>query len=173
MASGKVHAQAYRRGLLFSIAASLVLAGFVDPAAIWGPLGAIGGMLIDPDLSDQHNITTHTEQRMWRISPLLGYVFQVYWYPLSILIKHRAWISHWPVVGTTIRILYMFGPALSYVLVYGYGHRFDPVGWVLYVWAKREDYHWLGWTYFWWAWQDFIHFKLDGFRATTIGRKGR
>lgn len=173
MASGKVHAIAYRKGIVLSIVASLVLAGFVDPAAIYGPLGALGGMLVDPDLSDQHNITTHTEHRMWRISPLVGYVFQVYWYPLSILIRHRSWLSHWPLVGTTLRIVYLFGPPLSCILVYWYGYPFDPLGWAQYIWSHRESYRGLGWMYVWWSYQDFVHFRLDGFRATRIGRNRR
>lgn len=173
MADGKRHAEAYRQGLLFSCAVCLPLAVFVDRSAIFGPLGALGGMLIDPDLSDQHNITTHTEQRMWRISPLLGYLFQVYWYPLSILINHRAWISHLPVIGTTMRIVYMFGPPLAYILVYWYGYSFDPVGWVMHLWVNRANYHALGWMYLFWAYQDFLHLKLDGFKVTTLGRRGR
>lgn len=170
MADGKRHAQAYRRGLLFSVGASAVLAAFLDPAALYGPLGALGGMLVDPDLSDQHDITTHTERRMWRLSPLVGYLFQVYWYPLALLIRHRAWVSHWPIVGTTLRIVYLFGPPLAYVLVFLYGLPFDPLGWAAYVWARWADFHWLGWVFFWWVYQDFVHFRLDGFRARRLGR---
>jgi uncharacterized metal-binding protein len=161
MADGKTHAAAYRKGVIFSVVVSLALAITVDPFAIAGPLGAIGGMLIDPDLSDQHQVTTYTEHRLWRFFPPLGFIFQCYWFPPALLIPHRSWISHWPIVGTTWRILYQFGPLLAYILVYGYGLAFDPLGWLLWLIQHWDEYRWLGWVYLWWVYQDFVHLKLD------------
>ena len=163
MADGKRHAATYRQGLLLSCIVSLILALLIEPSAIVGPLGALGGMIMDPDLADMHDKTTYAEQRMWRISPIVGFLFQVYWYPLALLIPHRSWLSHLPPFSTALRMIYAFFPLVALVLVYGYGYTFDPFVWLVWMVRNRGSLHWLFWIFVWWAYQDVSHLKLDRF----------
>lgn len=71
-----------------------------------GTAGCLFGLICDPDL-DQPGIT-RAEGRILS-SPLwmLGVAWFVIWYPYGRLIPHRHMISHWPIVGTGGRILYL------------------------------------------------------------------
>lgn len=70
--------------------------------------GAISGIFLSPDLD---------------IADKFRFGFaRIYWYPYSKAIPHRHWISHFPIIGTAIRITYIL-PLL--VLIY----LLIPVSW--------------------------------------------
>lgn len=152
MATGKQHAQAARKVIKISVFISLLLTLLFDLHAIAGPVGAICGWLIDPDL-DHHHITSRSERRIWNVNPVLGYLWEVFWYPMARAIPHRHWLSHLPPIGTFVRLGYMVGPWL-----WRYRTEID----FAYCWM---DHRWALWILFWWVYQDYVHFALDGYKV--------
>ena len=108
MPSGRTHA---RDSLLLSALAfgvgskaglELVEAGAVS-------LGCLAGILLSPDLD--HDSVTISESLLLRspswILKGLGVVWRIIWWPYGKLMPHRSFWSHFPVVGTTIRLLWL------------------------------------------------------------------
>ena len=92
---------------LTALAIFLYTQGFVNA---WGLiLGSFGGHICTPDL-DQHQVRSYEEKRMYQINWLLGWVWESFWHTYGFVLKHRSWLSHAPVVGTLIRIAYLFSP---------------------------------------------------------------
>lgn len=134
MPSGKIHSQdsiIIATGIAaFSIANSL---DFI-PSAI----GALTGIILSPDL-DQDDLTI-SELSIIRKAPAIGWLFYLYWFPYAKIIPHRHWSSHWPVVGTLGRILYLtpLWYALSYFQFDLYNLRYWLIGLAL-----SDLAHWL------------------------------
>lgn len=81
--------------------------------AVWMPLG----LLLQPDLDVDGGYIGYKFLRPYLA---LYYPWRIYWWPYSQVIPHRSWLSHWPLIGTSIRILYLVGPvSLVYYLVQG------------------------------------------------------
>jgi len=92
---------------VLTIPASLL---FVDPqTAMWYGAGVALGIIMTPDL-DQAEIHSVTPQQM--VGNALGEfaenIYRVIWFPYGLFISHRSWVSHFPVVGTAIRLLYLY-----------------------------------------------------------------
>lgn len=62
--------------------------------------GCLLGIWLTPDLD------LLPELEGWRISAL----WKLYWYPYARMIPHRADISHTPILGTAVRVVYLFMP---------------------------------------------------------------
>ena len=106
MSDGKTHATA-TTALVFPVAMTSMLLMPHDPlsGAIIGGLGCLTGLIIDPDL-DIENITRSEWQvikRFW----IFGMLWVVFWYPYARAIPHRSPLSHWPLLGTAGRVLYL------------------------------------------------------------------
>lgn len=147
MADGKTHAIGTGFGLLASscLSAYLVSNGVPDAhGLVWG---AIAGHFVTPDL-DQHQVKTHDEQRVYKINPILGSIWHKYWLLYGWLIPHRSWLSHALVVGTVIRMAYLFGPIFATMSYYGKQIAYQP---------------WMFYSAMAWCFQDLIHLALDGF----------
>ena len=102
MASGHAHDKATKLWTLpFAVAISLVIdlpTGFFAGLAF-----AIGGLWLSPDLD------THS-QALKRWGKL-----QVLWWPYRKIIVHRSFLSHSPIIGTIIRLLYLL--LIAYLLL--------------------------------------------------------
>lgn len=159
MATGATHARNARRVIWLSIPVSLAIALRFDAQAIAGIGGAVAGWLIEPDM-DLHNITTRSERRMHRVSPLLGWVWEVYWYPYARAIPHRSPLSHLPPLCTLIRIAYILLTIWLGLRVWG--ASFDALTWLLDNWHSAR---WAYWALAWWIVQDFVHLAADGWRV--------
>lgn len=106
MPSGKVHS--------FTTIVLSGLSGFVayhqgyplvDIAAVAG--GCLAGVLLTPDLDVNRGSISNKYAR--RIGCVFGAVWAVIWKPYSLLIPHRSPLSHFPILGTAIRLAYMAG----------------------------------------------------------------
>jgi Uncharacterized metal-binding protein len=102
--SGKVHTRA-----------SLVLTASGFPVALWtcDPLaglacaaGSASGVVLSPDLDVDHK--TESEEVVWRWGCVFGIAFMTYWLPYGLVMPHRSFWSHFPVVSTSIRVVYGF-----------------------------------------------------------------
>lgn len=168
MAAGRRHQKGYKFGLVALTVAGLYSAyhGYIYPEDILAILiGGVLGMLIDPDVRDQHNITTRGERRFWNVpyvGPILGYCFEVYWYPLARWIPHRSFLSHLPVFATAIAWLWLTVPPC---LVFFYANGLNMMTSFL-DWYTRLYQPWMVLTFLAWSFQDFIHLAQDGFKIT-------
>ncbi len=103
--------------------ASLVLAPLVAYGTFirtYNPLVAIGvgagcvfGIVMSPDLDINHS--TYGENLL---PGCVGGVWKSWWWLYSIIFKHRG-ISHWFIIGTITRFVYLFFPV--YLVFYSLG----------------------------------------------------
>lgn len=94
MSSGKIHDQAI---LLATPVLGLAVCGSAGfPIALAATTGYVfGGFYLSPDLD--------TKSRPWRRwGPL-----RMLWEPYRRLVPHRSFLSHSPIVGSAIRLLYL------------------------------------------------------------------
>jgi len=68
--------------------------------------GCLSGMVLTPDL-DQEGINK-IEWIIIKKSLGLGFLWLMYWYPYALIMKHRSFASHFPIVSTAIRFIYQF-----------------------------------------------------------------
>lgn len=93
--------------------ASLVLAPIVAYGTFirtYNPLVAIGvgagcvfGVVLSPDLDINHS--TYGENLL---PGCIGGMWKAWWWLYGLVIPHRHWLSHAPIIGTLVRILYAF-----------------------------------------------------------------
>lgn len=146
MADGRTHAQTAEK-VAIALSASAIPVGYYtnEAAALAIMAGAVCGWLMTPDLDIPHR--THEESRMWRLSPILGVIWQTYWKPYALLIPHRHWLSHAPGVGTAIRMLY--------------------IGWPLPLLVPSIDWWLVLSAFVAWSIQDVAHLAADGWRVKS------
>ena len=104
MANGRVHAGDC---LLIGILGGIIAESRGVPLLVcvaYG-VGALAGILLSPDL-DQDGLT-NSETVVFRRSRILGHTFFIYWYLYAIVIKHRSPWSHFPILGTVVRVAYL------------------------------------------------------------------
>lgn len=140
MASGRTHA------------AVALIAAAVVPLAVYiykpdwplGPIvkGLLVGWLITPDVDIDDK--TYEEERLENlplIGPLLGYIWQVSWYPYARAIPHRSPLSHWPPLATFLRYLYLWGWAWIIMSCLGQNLPLAVDLWFLGAWAVQDLLH--------------------------------
>jgi len=104
MPSGRVHSatSAALAGLLYYLADRAGL-----PAA---PLagGCLAGIMLTPDLDVDGMTRSDTHAR--RLGGLaLALPWYMIWRPYAFFIPHRSPLSHWPLLGTALRLVYLGG----------------------------------------------------------------
>lgn len=135
MPDGRTHA----KFTALTAVAVMALAATVDATSsqvVSVGAGALLGLLIHPDL-DQ----AESRRDLW----------SMVWYPYGLVVKHRSWVSHAPLISTVIRIGYIIS------IIY--------VAW----WLLVPRFPWLSnipnWEYEWilagLAMADFVHIVLD------------
>lgn len=68
--------------------------------------GTLAGLVLEPDLDiDQ---ITMSERRVYNLWSPLGTLWRWLWFPYAYSIPHRSHLSHMPVLGTAIRLLYLW-----------------------------------------------------------------
>jgi uncharacterized metal-binding protein len=55
-----------------------------------------------------------------RISPLLSWGWRIFWYPYSKIMPHRSIASHLPLIGTAIRVGYLYLFVALFCLAVGF-----------------------------------------------------
>lgn len=68
-------------------------------------IGCFSGMLITPDL-DQENVT-RSQWILVKKTGGLGWLWVWIWWPYAVLVPHRHFISHFPVISSVIRFSYL------------------------------------------------------------------
>ena len=103
-------------------------------------IGLILGTIITPDYDFDK---TYIKKIIKKI-PVIGFLWNLYWYPYSKLFKHRG-LSHNLLLGTITRVLYLSLPILLFCLFTN-----------TYIYNNTYMYILLGWYI-----QDFVHYILD------------
>lgn len=68
--------------------------------------GCLVGVLIMPDMDvDNGNISDYFIRRVFQPAQWL---WRLFWTPYALLVPHRHFISHFPILGTVLRIGYIF-----------------------------------------------------------------
>ena len=78
-------------------------------------LGTLGGLFLTPDLDIDAGSMSEEEVR--KISPFGENIWWVYWFPYRRFIQHRSPLSHFPVIGTLGRLLYLCIPYLTVLAI--------------------------------------------------------
>jgi uncharacterized metal-binding protein len=109
-------------------------------AGIAAGCGSILGVFLSPDLDVNHK--TISERILLETVGILGWLFFVYWWPYAKLVRHRSWLSHAPLFGTALRLLYALGPLL-YFEEYRDLLFTEFVGWMVVGLAVSDIAHWV------------------------------
>lgn len=120
MPSGKIHATASIVTAISAFVIFLVTGIAQFMYCLYIGLGALSGVLISPDLDLMEN-GNYSLVILRRRSPVLSGLWKVLWWPYGTLSHHRG-VSHWPVIGTLLRVIYMALPIIAVtMLLYYFG----------------------------------------------------
>lgn len=104
MPSGKVHTSIT---LALTSIEFLLLPFYPDPNNYFLAIGTFSGIFITPDHDiDAGNISFSLVRE--RLGDLPSLVWRTFWFPYAKMVSHRSVLSHGPVIGTVLRIVYLF-----------------------------------------------------------------
>lgn len=108
MPSGEIHAgiTLATAGLTYTYA--VVLSGEPPVLAVATAVGCALGIILTPDLDVKGTRADRIVRESAGFFPAV--VWGLLWNPYSALIPHRSLISHGPIIGTVIRLLYIAVP---------------------------------------------------------------
>lgn len=156
MADGETHNLVSKLSALPAAGIAITLTGdWAMGAAV--ALGCLSGMVLTPDLDCiETPVVTKAEEWMRKV-PLLGIIMVWYWMPYAMLIPHRHALSHTPVLGTLLRLVYLTPLLLmATALVYAYG----PEGAVITMYQWLRSPVMFGWVLGLMI-SDFMHYLFD------------
>lgn len=147
MASGTKHLTANVVGglsiyTLLNISSNTI---YIDSTPIYIDSNMIGiGLILGTIITPDYDFNKIYVKKLIKKIPVLGFFWNLYWYPYSLLFKHRG-LSHNVLLGTLTRVLYLNLPILLFCL-------FNNI----YIYNNTYIYILLGWYI-----QDFVHYILD------------
>jgi uncharacterized metal-binding protein len=104
MPDGKTHSAIT---MIVGVPLSIYLARHFGGDGTAAGIGALVGLVVTPDLDLVNTMST---------LPVIGRVWGAVWWPYRKTISHRSISSHFPVIGTVIRVVYIcvfvFAPML-------------------------------------------------------------
>lgn len=112
MPSGRVHAKCTAVLAIPAFFTTLGATGSWISGLACG-LGCLSGIALTPDL-DQEGLSS-SEYWLIKWTMGLGFLWTMLWYPYARLCKHRSVLSHFPVLSTLFRLLYLsIFPAIAF-----------------------------------------------------------
>lgn len=103
MASGLMHTKAS----LIIAGASVPYYGLDHPdLAAAAVLAGLWSVVVQPDLDQLDNGGYYGLFVLDKTAPSLSFLWRLYWMPYAKVFSHRSFFTHFPVVGTLIRLLY-------------------------------------------------------------------
>ena len=133
----------------------IVPLGLSEPVWLWLSVGAMLGLFINPDL-DQNGLSAAETIFMKLPTAILkgaGITLMGQWISIwgfyAALLPHRSPLSHWPVIGTVGRVVYLLGVVWLVSKVFGDGQAVSvivatPAVWIAVVGLGFADLgHWL------------------------------
>jgi uncharacterized metal-binding protein len=113
MSDGRTHTRAtlIATGVVGVAGTAAVVAGYLGPAdATAIALGCLAGTVLTPDLDVDGGCIAFHNMR-WAFGYVVGAIWRTIWWPYAVLVRHRSFISHFPVIGTLGRVAYLVGLA--------------------------------------------------------------
>jgi uncharacterized metal-binding protein len=105
MASGHTH-NAYNTGLFLATMFAGLAGGIPADKVAALSLGVSVGFLVNPDLDvESGSIAFYNARRT--AGGLFGLAWRIIWWPYAKVVPHRSPLSHFPVLGTLIRVSYL------------------------------------------------------------------
>lgn len=113
MAPGIAHSRA---SSILSIPAGVIVGLSLTsiPHGVGAALGSLLGIVLTPDL-DQISISKSEWRLVKKFGPF-GFIWCAYWWLYARIIPHRSFWSHFPVIGTIIRLLYLSTPIVIFCI---------------------------------------------------------
>lgn len=136
MPSGKTHAKTTA-----IVGAVSTLYPFTDiVSVVLFSSGCFIGLVIYPDLDvDVGNYGYHIIRVVF--GRKLAKVWGWFWWAYAKIIPHRSWISHFPVVGTAIRVAYIGLPLFVLISTLGYNYEYENLLFMFYGLALVDAVH--------------------------------
>ena len=106
MPDGKTHTTASVMLALTSSVAMLAK-GVPTDIVIYGAAGCLSNVLLSPDLDIDSGYIGDGIVRKY-LGGFIGWVWRTVWLPYSKVVKHRSVVSHFPVIGTVVRLFYLY-----------------------------------------------------------------
>lgn len=132
-------------------------------AAMLFSAGCLAGIVLTPDLDQQ---TYNRIENKWRKSKnplvaMMGLLYIMFWMPYALAIPHRSWLSHAPIIGTVLRILYilLFSSIILAVLGVAVAGLQDYIP-LLWMWIPN-NFIWFAPFLYGLATSDGLHWLLD------------
>ncbi|MHC1733429.1 MAG: DUF2227 family putative metal-binding protein [Bacteroidales bacterium] len=125
MPSGKIHSASSLVAFVASVAMPALLSTPnvpLEKSLIFGG-GCLLGTLITPDLDISEGCFSMAVIRKIG-GPMAERIWKVFWWPYGVLIPHRHWLSHLPVVSTSLRLGYLGIIAMTICLLLSLGGLF-------------------------------------------------
>ena len=156
MASGINH---IRGTVLLAVPAALLAAGWgSEPGnAIACGVGCLAGVILSPDLDISSR--TRSEYLVYRyMGRFPGALWFAFWWLYARLIPHRSPLSHWPIIGTMGRFLYVY--LFGGFLWYGAAWLITGTGaWIpMFQWLQTPTF---AWALVGLSLADTLHFFMD------------
>lgn len=105
MSSGKQHWESNKRLLVAGAVAVSITTMNPFYAFAW-MCGVTTGMLVHPDWDINHR-TYPNRMVKNKFGSIIASIYWYVQYPYAMLIPHRSWVSHTPIVSTIIRMAYV------------------------------------------------------------------
>ena len=111
MPSGVIHTKATVATTLV-VSVSSYLFGATPETTLALSVGAFLGTVVNPDADcDNGSYSLYVVRVL--CGDVVSRLYQLFWMPYSLIVKHRSFISHSPIIGTAIRFAYLFAvPAI-------------------------------------------------------------
>jgi hypothetical protein len=135
MPPGRVHARHTLE--LLNVAPALVglLFGQDPLAMVFAAVGVLSGVIMSPDLDCRDGYYgLYVIRKTPKIGKVLVFIWRALWYPYGLIIPHRSWISHAPVIGTMLRVIYLMLWIWLFGAIFGHGKAPDTPGGLFYPW---------------------------------------
>lgn len=116
-------------------------------------VGSVIGTIVTPD----YDLNANLPHSILTDIPIFGRLWKGMWRPYQEIVGHRSFFSHFPVVGTGGRALYMGAWISLFVWIFsslGYGPD------VRAFWDSWDKQFWTA-VFIIWCAQDIVHFLLD------------
>lgn len=161
MPGGKAHAFAT---LAATCATPFIVNGLAVGAtptnAAAATAGCLLGVLITPDLDVNHGCAALQAIRRAAGEPIAD-LWRTLWYPYAIMVPHRSWISHLPLLGTALRLGYLYLAVFLIMILLGAAGlvRMPQVQLSLDL-IRNSNYVW---AFAGLALADLLHFGMDRF----------
>lgn len=158
MASGRTHA----KSIILCAAPASALAGLIisPTAMLWTGAGALVGLVLHPDL-DQKNLD-FSENRVMKYTLGFASTWIGIWWMYAEIIPHRHVLSHLPILGTLIRVIYLFAAVVVRVLLVDLIFDLDTTQFLFDCILALNPWLLLGLCA-----ADSLHFIFDGFPMRT------